>query len=274
MNIFNYSFLFDSHAHLGGSPEEVSGSITNAQKAEVKVIFDIGVDLKSSKQAVERAKVNKGIVFAFAGIDPDIFIPGSTSFFGNDLTEDFFEISYKSLFKLVKENLELVKGIGETGIDRYWLKNIDQNAAQQSIELQTRLFKTHLELAQLLKLPLTIHSRGAEEECLSITQNYSVAGVFHSYTGSLETAKRILGRGFGLGVNGIITFKNAQGLREVYKRILGDIPKDADYEFFYKRGIYFETDSPFLSPEGSRGGKNSPANTRTIFEYFRKYLET
>ena len=82
----------------------------------------------------------------------------------------------------------------------------------------------------------------------------------------------ILDAGWGLGVNGIATFKNAESIRDIYRRILPTKVKEQTPEFFYTRGIYFETDAPWISPEGKRGQRNEPANIKDIYEQFISQL--
>jgi TatD DNase family protein len=126
----------------------------------------------------------------------------------------------------------------------------------------------HLELGEESGLPLSVHSRAAEERCLEIVKTYPAArGIFHSFTGDYVTAKKILDAGWALGVNGIVTYKNAVVLREMYKNILGEISTDWSPGDFYSKGIYFETDAPFLTPLGSKSGRNEPANINKIYEY-------
>lgn len=262
--------LFDSHAHIS-SPEydlEIDNIVNSAKENGVEAIFDISVNLESSKKSIELSKRFPDTVYSFIGVDPEVFIEGSPFFIGYDVEDKWFEQQYYEISKLFLENGRSIAGIGETGMDYYHDREQNTEMRLQGRSLQEKLFKMHLELAQTLKLPLSIHSRFAEKECLEIVKNYDASGIFHSYTGDYETAKNILDAGWGLGVNGIITFKNSEDLREVYRKILRKIPEDVTPDYFYGKGIYFETDSPFLSPDGKRGEKNEPANIKNIFESF------
>jgi len=283
-DVFNYDFLFDSHAHLStGSfeDEEVERVVDEAKKANVQMIFDMGVDLKSSKLAVERT-IKFPEIKAFVGIDPEVFEVGSEMYIGLEPEEKWFEEQYEALKKLISENSGNIAGMGETGMDFYHFRNQDPETRGKSTKLQERLFRMHLDLARETKLPVSVHSRAAESSCFEIIKNYpEITGIFHSYTGSYETATKILDAGWGLGVNGIVTFKNAEPLREMYRKILGKIPQspqsvlesEFNPQYFYSKGIFFETDAPYLSPEGKRGEKNTPANVKVVYDNFVQMLQ-
>ncbi len=267
--------LIDSHCHLNSVvyDKDRAGLITQAREAGVAQIWDVGIDIESSRKSIEISKSSSGMVKSFVGIDPEVFIPGSPLFIGNDIENSWFEQQFKILDDLINQNHTLIVGIGESGMDNHWAVGhpASQNDIEASLNLQKKLFNIHLELASKYKLPLTIHSRGAEQECVDFIKRSAndVTGIFHSYTGTYKTAKQILDLGWGIGVNGIFTFKNANDLREMYKKILGkEVPADFSIEDLYKKGIYFETDGPFLAPEGKRGTRNEPANVKIVYDYF------
>lgn len=269
--------LFDSHAHLAYfSDSDMTNSIENAKKVGLSEVLNMGIDLDSSIKVIQQAKSSNSYLKAFIGIDPEVFEPGSTLFVGLENKEEWVEDQIQKLKELIDLNKELVYGIGETGMDYYHFEQseLDSQTKERSKHLQRVLFNKHLGLAQEYNMPLSIHSRWAEKECLEIVKNYNCKGIFHSYTGDYNTAKAILDSGWSLGVNGIVTFKNANQLREVYKQILGKVSFDYNPIDFYKKGIYFETDSPFLSPEGKRGLQNQPSNVIDIYNFFIKYLQT
>lgn len=278
--------LFDSHSHVNfeGFDGKIEQIIEQMKQNGVEMALDMAANLEGSRKSLELSKKYQKIK-SFVGIDPEVFVPGSDLFEGLDKDDSYFEENYEVIKKMAKDNPVEVFGIGETGIDHYWLTNnkdrdrvsdkdrIMESDSNKSKDLQEKLFRMHLEIAKELKLPLSIHSRGAERLCLEIVKKYNCNGIFHSFTGDYETAKDILDAGWNLGINGIITFKNAQSLREMYKKLFGNI-KDFSPEDFYNKGIYFETDAPFLSPEGKRGEINTPAATRNIFEQFVQFLRT
>jgi TatD DNase family protein len=134
-----------------------------------------------------------------------------------------------------------VVAIGEIGLD-YFYKNSPP-------EDQKNAFEAQLQMAIDCDLPVVIHTRDAEEDTISILKNFSHRlkrkGVIHSFTSSIELAEFCLKEGFCIGFNGIITFKNAQNVRDVVH--ITPIEQ-----------ILFETDSPFLTPVPHRGKENGP----------------
>ena len=107
-----------------------------------------------------------------------------------------------------------------------------------------------------LNLPLVLHTREAESDTMQILNDFSNCpiGVAHSFTGSLNMARKLVEMGWYIGINGIITFKNAEDLRKVVRWL----PVDK---------ILLETDSPFLSPIPFRGKPNKPAHIPTIAKF-------
>ena len=142
-----------------------------------------------------------------------------------------------------------VVGIGETGLDYYRLG--DRSVAQ--MEWQRERFRRHIRAARQLSLPLVIHTRSASADTLAILKEEgedgsagSVGGVFHCFTESAAVAKAALDMGFYLSFSGIVTFKNAQDLRD----IVSWVPMDK---------VLIETDSPYLAPAPHRGKTNDPS---------------
>ncbi len=267
--------LIDTHAHLNASvyDNDLKEVIQSASQSGVEQIWDVSVDLESSRKSCEIAKKYSNVK-SFIGIVAEVFIPGSDLFADLNTKLSWFDQAKKDLKELFVNNKENIVGIGETGMDYYWIekdKSVSFESKKRSKFLQEKLFRMQLELAEELQLPLTIHSRAAELDCLKIASEYQVTGIFHSFTGDYQAAKGILDKGFALGINGIITFKNADSLREVYKKIVGRIKPDLPITDLYSKGIFFETDAPFLSPEGKRGSRNEPSNLRDIFEFFVKF---
>src|SRR5207244_5516780 len=136
-----------------------------------------------------------------------------------------------------------VVGLGETGLDRYW----DYTPFPQ----QEDHFARHLALARRLNLPVVIHCREAEADVVRMLRDDfdrhgPVRGVMHSFTGDAEIAKSCLEMGLYVSFAGMLTYKNAQALREV----AATIPRDR---------LLVETDSPYLAPVPVRGKRNEPA---------------
>lgn len=141
-----------------------------------------------------------------------------------------------------------VVAVGETGLDYYY--DFSPREAQQAS------LRAHVRLARTQGLPLVLHCRDAEADLLSILDAEGAAqcgGVVHCFTGTAETAQRLLGMGFYLGFTGIITFRTADALREVVKMT----PLSR---------ILVETDSPYLAPIPYRGKRNEPAYVAKVAE--------
>ncbi len=133
-----------------------------------------------------------------------------------------------------------VVAIGETGLDYYY-----ENAPK---EVQQDVFRAQMRLAEELGLPVEIHTRDAEPDTMRILAEFKgrVRGLLHCFTGTWEMAKFGLDHGYHISISGVVTFKNAEALREVVRKI----PLEA---------LHVETDAPFLAPVPHRGKKNQPA---------------
>jgi TatD DNase family protein len=160
--------------------------------------------------------------------------------------EDIKEPDIDTLFKYSKN--EKIVAIGETGLDYFRLKG--------DLSWQRDRFRTHIRAAIKSKLPLIIHTRKAPDDTISIMKEEganSATGVMHCFTESYEMAKKAIDQGFYISFSGIITFKNAETLRETVKKI----PIE---------NILIETDSPYLAPVPNRGKLNEPSNVKYVAE--------
>lgn len=135
-----------------------------------------------------------------------------------------------------------VIGIGETGLDYYY-----DNSPR---ELQETSFRTHIAASRETGLPLIVHTRDADDDMANILEDEmgkgAFPGVLHCFSSGRRLAERALDIGFYISLSGIVTFKNAQDLRDIAK----DVPVDR---------ILVETDSPFLAPIPNRGKRNEPS---------------
>jgi TatD DNase family protein len=159
-------------------------------------------------------------------------------------SEGVQEPSVEELVKL--SQLPKVVGIGETGLDYYRL----EGRSIADMEWQRQRFRNHIQAAQQVQLPLVIHTRSASADTLDILKEEgedgaqsSAGGVFHCFTETAEVARAGLDLGFYISFSGILTFKNAQDLRDVAKFV----------------PILIETDSPYLAPAPHRGKTNNPS---------------
>jgi TatD DNase family protein len=295
------SYYFDSHAHIASSSksyDSVDDVIKRAKKAEVVKVVDAGVDLETSKAVIKLAKKYPYFIIPTVGIQPEVLIPGSDIYdrrFRDGLRQaqstGTLNQQLGELKNIVTKNRNIVGAIGECGLDYYWIiknKGLSQNSKVKSQKLQRVLFTELIQIAKEFGLPLVVHSRGAEEECLEIINNQlpiirqhpinnnqhpgaisqEPRALFHCYTGSIETAKKILDAGYYMSFNGILTYKNAENVREIFEMAWRN----------YKEQVLAETDSPLLMPRGmvqasasttlSTGGVeptvNEPANIPII----------
>lgn len=223
---------FDTHAHYDSSHfdadrDELLGSMPSQG---VDYIIDPGCDGASSLAALAIAE-RYPFVYAAVGWQP----------------EEWESWTFEST-ALVRElaSHEKCVAIGEIGLDYYWDK--------EHKEIQYEMFVSQLELALELDKPVIIHDREAHEDCLRITGRYpGLRGVFHCFSGSLEMAKELVKRGWYLGFDGPITYKNARRVLEVL-------------EWCPLERILVETDSPYLTPVPFRGKRNDSSKLRYIVD--------
>jgi TatD DNase family protein len=156
----------------------------------------------------------------------------------------------------VEEELRIVRtyleshsfvAVGEIGLDLYWEKD--------HLEQQYIAFERQIQWALEFDLPIVIHSRESMDRCIEVVRKYQngkLRGVFHCFSGSYESAKRIIDLGFYLGIGGVATYKNA-GLPVVLAQLSLD-------------HLILETDAPYLTPVPHRGKRNEPAYIKIVAE--------
>lgn len=154
---------------------------------------------------------------------------------------------------LERAALPRVVAIGETGLDYYGMQERKGGRSIADLEWQRERFRTHIRAARACGKPLVIHTRSASGDTLAILREEGedgagnrAGGVFHCFTETAEVARAALDLGYYISFSGIITFKNAQDLRDV----AAFVPMDR---------LLIETDSPYLAPVPYRGKINSPA---------------
>jgi len=237
--------LTDTHCHLNLDKfeDDRDDVIRRAIDAGVEKMLVPGLDLESSQAAVKLAESHPN-VFAAVGFHP------------TDV-EKMTPESFDELCKLAEH--PKVVAIGEIGLDYYWVKEPDQRKAQ------CQKLLPQLQLAKSIDKPTIVHLREednaehgqATEDILEILHAwqgsllalnhplYLKPGVFHSFNGNLESARRVLEMNFQIGITGPVTYKNAETQRELVKQL----PLDR---------ILIETDSPFLTPIPHRSKRNEP----------------
>jgi TatD DNase family protein len=232
--------LIDTHAHLqvrqfDGDREAV---ISAARAAQVDLMVVPGIDLESSRSAVELAASHAGEVFAAVGIHPH----DATTFSGEALA--------------VLQELTAAPGvvaIGEIGLDYY--------RHLSPAEVQRDSLVRQLALAGAVHLPVILHNRDSHADLIAILREHkedlSSGGVFHCFIGDRQMAEDALDLGFYLSFAGPVTFPRNTELAEV----AAWAPSDR---------ILIETDSPYLAPPPFRGKRNEPGHVRLIAEHIAK----
>lgn len=220
--------LADSHCHLDRvdlSPfdNQFSNMLAAAKEREVEHFLCVAINTENQEKVIQIAESHPNI-HASVGVHP-LYTKGEKA-------------SVESLAAFAKH--PKVVAIGETGLDYFYDKESKDN--------QLSLFRTHVQAAVEVDLPLIIHTRDARKDTLDVFREEGaekVGGVLHCFTESLEMAESAMEMGFYVSFSGIVTFNNADSLRKVAK----SIPLDR---------ILVETDSPYLTPKPYRGKPNSP----------------
>lgn len=219
--------IVDTHCHLdmGAYDEDRDTIIAAAAEAGVAPIITIGIDLESSRRAVELAQ-NHQTVLATVGVHPHNV---------GSLTNN----SYDEL-RVLASNPAVV-AYGEIGLD--FVKK------HTPVAEQLTHFRRQARMAQELELPLIVHDRGAHTEVLRILRElapFRFGGVMHCFSGDINLAHEVADLGFHISIPGIVTFNKAADLQKVAKDM--DISR-----------LILETDGPFLAPVPRRGKRNEPA---------------
>ena len=220
--------LVDSHCHLDFDvfDDDREELIARAAEAGVGTLVTICTHL-SKFEAVRAIAASHENIWCSAGIHP------------HQVAEEGIA-PVERLTELAAD--PLVVGIGETGLDYYYDKSPRDD--------QRANFRAHIKAARATGLPLIVHTRDADEDTAAILTDEAAQGgfrgVLHCFTAGRELAEVALDLGFCISLSGIVTFRNAEDLREIAR----DIPLDR---------ILVETDSPFLAPIPNRGKRNEPA---------------
>lgn len=224
--------MIDIHAHYDDTAfdtdrDQLIPSLFNEKG--VTAFINAGCNIKTSEFSISLAEKYEN-AYAVVGFHPSD---------AHLMTEDDFEY-IKSMLTHPK-----VVGIGEIGLDYHW--------SVEHKETQKTVFRRFLELAVETDMPVVIHERDACADCIEIVKEYDVKGVFHAFSGSKETAKILLERGWYISFPGTVTFKNAKFPVEnaLY------VPEDR---------ILTETDSPYLTAHPFRGKRNDSSYMKYTLE--------
>lgn len=224
--------LIDTHTHLNDRAfsDDLDEVVSRAGAADVRGIVVCGYDLQSSASAVEMA-ARFECVRATVGVHPH-----DAKSYGPEVERGISELSRDPG----------VIAIGEIGLDFHY--DLSPRSDQHAV------FEAQIELAGRMGLPLVIHSRESDAEVLQVLRRHAanIRGcVFHCFSGDERTAGEALEMGYHIGVDGPITYRNAEKLRGVARMC----PLDK---------LLLETDCPYLSPVPHRGRRNEPAHVRLV----------
>ncbi|MFO7810404.1 MAG: TatD family hydrolase [Candidatus Delongbacteria bacterium] len=224
--------FFESHAHMyfDDYDRDRDELLDSLFRSEISGIVNVGVDLKTSEECICLADKWKK-AYAACGFHP------------NDVAGH--KIQDTEILKTLIQHPKVV-AIGEVGIDLF--RN------RETLETQREFFIRQLEIALENYMPVIVHSRSAEFETFDIIEQVSLkySGVFHCYAGGVDTALKLIEKGFYISFTGNITYKNNDREEVVRKLPL--------------ENMMLETDSPFLTPVPFRGKRNDPGKLRVIAE--------
>ena len=216
--------FIDTHAHLYDEAfaAEEDCAIERAVQAGVTKIILPDIDSQTRSAMFDLAQRHENTVFPCLGLHPTSIGPGWE----------------KQMMEMEGYLGRRIYAIGEIGMDCYWSKEF--------IKEQQEALRIQLELADRLNLPVIIHSRESTELIINVlkdSRHLSLKGVFHAFSGSLETFRQLQGLGdWYIGIGGVLTYKKAS-IAETVR----NIPLDR---------IVLETDSPYLTPVPYRGKRN------------------
>lgn len=232
--------LIDSHCHLDmltsvKAGEGVDTVLARARESGVSHFLCVSVNFEELPAMLDVIE-GRSNVYASAGVHPSATPPSEPT---QGEIEDWAS----------RDN---VIAVGETGLDYYY--------DTVSREVQQERFRRHVRAAVTLDKPLIVHTRDAREDTLQILKEEGAAecgGVLHCFTESWEMASAAIDIGFYISMSGIVTFRNADSLRDVARRV----PLDR---------LLVETDAPYLAPVPMRGKENEPAYVRHVAEAIAK----
>lgn len=222
----------DSHCHLSFPDYQHRLPEVLSSMAEAQVVAALCICTTMEEFATVLGLANTAAnLWASLGVHPD--------------NEGVREPTTAELCELARLHANKVIAIGETGLDYYRLNG----RSIADMGWQRERFAVHIQAALQCDLPLVVHTRSSSEDTLAMLKEQGAGrarGVFHCFTETVDVARAALDLGFHISLSGIVTFKNAETLREVARMV----PDDR---------LLIETDSPYLAPVPYRGKTNSPA---------------
>lgn len=237
---FKYE-IFDTHSHYDDEAFNEDREEVLVQISEEGVVGILNCACsKASLETTNKLTLDYNFIYGALGIHPSD-------------ANDYDENVKSRIIELVKSNKKII-AIGEIGLDYYWDENPDK-------EIQKRVFREQMSLAEELGLPVVIHDRDAHKDTLEIMKEFpSVIGTVHCFSGSLEFARECVKLGYYIGITGVVTFKNAKKICDVVR----EIPLER---------LLVETDCPYMAPHPNRGKRNKSDYIRYIIEKIAEIKE-
>jgi len=239
--------LIDTHAHLmfDQFKGEVPEVLQSASAAGVTKIINVGCSVEASKEAFKQVeKFNHRYeieLFAALGLHP---------YDASDLSDNLLDEWARMIEVAGGSEGGRIVAIGEIGLDYF--------KAPVPHDIQKDAFRGQLQFASQMKLPVIVHNREADEDCLEILSEFpDLKVVFHCYASSLEFAKRLWEKGYYTSFTGIITYPKSDELRQV-------VSACPEGQFM------IETDCPYLAPQQVRGERNEPAHVSYVAKMVAK----
>ena len=236
--------IIDTHCHLDDEryTDDIDEVLSNAKASGVEKFIIPGADTATLERAVALCEKYTDVYFA-VGVHPyDI---------------DNYDKAYLENFVQHPKCI----AIGECGLDYFRLPESEEEIEKEK-KLQKEIFVDQILWAKELKKPLIVHIREASADCLELLDTYAgeEGGVLHCYNAD-ESLLKLSDKNFYYGIGGVITFKNARKLINVYPKI----PKDK---------LLIETDAPYLTPHPHRGKRNEPSYTTLVVDKMSELSNT
>ena len=236
--------LIDSHCHLDcidldAFDGNFDALIRNSQHSGIEHMLCVSINLKTYPSMLEMVRPYPNISVS-VGMHP--------------MADEDENFSRQILLDLADD--DKVVAIGETGLDYYYHKG--------EPDWQLNQFRTHVQVANEVDKPVIIHTRDAGEDTLSVLREEAAdrcGGVIHCFTETREFAEQAMDLGFMISFSGIVTFRNADALRDVARMVPDEY-------------LLIETDAPYLAPVPHRGKQNQPAYVRHVAETLAEVRNT
>ncbi len=218
----------DSHCHINAADfaQDREETVQRARDIQIDYILDVCDDIADMPRLLDFCNSHRHI-YTTAGVHPE-------------LADKYPNFTAEQILEQAKS--PYVVGIGECGLDYYYNADIK--------EQQLKVLAAHIKAAQISGLPLIIHNRESDDDMIAMLgeayKKQKFKGELHCFSSSKKLLEFALSIGFYISASGIITFKNSENLRNMFK----SVPNDR---------LLIETDSPYLAPVPHRGQRNEPA---------------